>query len=96
LGKIKGRRDYSDSCQEKRPAHACRTKKALPANEGALGRKEKSGGQKESPCQEKRYTHACWAKEAFRANESALGSKEESSEVTSISKRALCRLYLEG
>jgi hypothetical protein len=90
LGEIKGRRNSSsDSRQEKRPAHAGRTKKALAVNEGALGRQEKNDGQKGSPSQEKRRTHGCWTKEAFRADEGALGSKKESIEVTSISKRLM-------
>jgi hypothetical protein len=90
LGEIKGRRNSSsDSRQEERPAYACRTKKALAVNEGALGRQEKNDGQKDSPRQEKRCAHGCWAKEAFRVDEGALGSKKESIKVTSISKRLM-------
>ena len=54
-----------DSCKEERPAHACRTKKALPANEGSLGGAEEIRGQESSSCQEKRRTDACREKEAF-------------------------------
>jgi hypothetical protein len=90
LGEIKGgRNSSSDSRQEERPAYACRPKKALAVNEGALGRKEKNDRQKGSPSQEKRCPHGCRTKEAFRADEGALGSKKESIEVTSISKRLM-------
>jgi hypothetical protein len=76
LGKTKGT-GSSDSCKEKRPAYTCRSKKALPVNEGSLGGTEKSNGQKSSSCQEKRRTYSCRTKEALRANESALGGKKE-------------------
>jgi hypothetical protein len=90
LGEIKGRRNSSsDSRQEERPAYACRTKKALAVNEGALGRQEENDGQKSSASQEKRCAHGCWTKKAFRADEGALGSKKESIEVASILKRLM-------
>jgi len=89
LGKTKGW-DYSDSCQKKRPAHAGRTKKALPVNEGSLGGKEEGGWEEVSHCQEKRHTHACRSKEALRVDESALGSQKESwRQVISLSKLGL-------
>jgi hypothetical protein len=46
LGKAK-RRTGSDARQKKRPAHTCRSEKAVPVNEGSLGRKKEGGRNKD-------------------------------------------------
>jgi hypothetical protein len=46
LGKAK-RHTGSDAQQEKRPAHACGSKKALPVNESSLGSKKEGRRNKD-------------------------------------------------
>jgi hypothetical protein len=77
LGEIK-RRDQTSPYQKKRRTYACWPEKALRANEGPLGSKEKGRRNKSSTFGEERWTHTCRSKKAVAVDEGSLGSATES------------------